>query len=64
MGTESSAEQEIKETYYRFDQHFFFKNSRNGAQNAKSQVPYFHEQKTMLPASILIKDGIGKRIKY
>lgn len=54
-------EEHIKTIFYRFDKQRFFKNSWSGA---KSKIPYFHEQKFLLPNSITVKDAIGKRIKY
>lgn len=27
-------------------------------------MPYSHEQKSLLPTSLIVKDAIGKRIKY
>ena len=54
-------EEHIKTIYYRFDKQRFFKNQSYGP---KSKIPYFHEQKFLLPNSIIVKDAIGKRIKY
>ena len=54
-------EDHIKTVYYRFEKQRFFKNQRDGL---KSKVPYFIEQKFLLPSSIVAKDAIGKRIKY
>lgn len=55
-------EEHIKTIYYRFEKQRFFMNQNSGT--FKSQVPYFHEQKFQLPNAIIVKDAIGKRIKY
>ena len=54
-------EEYIKSVYYRFDKQRFFKNSCWGP---KSRVPYMNEQKSLLPNSLIVKDAIGKRVKY
>ena len=51
----------MQQIYYRFDRHFFYVNQKTGT---KSSVPYQNEIKFSLPATILMKDCVGKRIYY
>ena len=50
-----------QQTFYRFDQHFFYVNQKYGS---KSQSPYQNELKFALPATIKLMDCVGKHIYY